>query len=436
MNSLKSYAHSFREALRRWRITMAAALFLAFSATTGVSAAAQVAYTVIDLGTLGGTFGLAHGINNHGQVNGFANLTRDRAHHAFFWQNGVKTDIGTFGGPNSDSSFGPSERGQVAGSAEYATRDPLKEDYCANGTFLTCRAYLWQNGVKTDLGTLGGNNSYANGINNLGQVAGSAEISTPDPTCPRHFVSGPLRVSPAVLWENGKIQELPLFPGDTEALALSINDNGQAVGVSGNCSVFFGGPSHALLWENGVFTDLGNLGGMINWALNINNQGQVVGYSDLADNTTQHAFLWQNGVMTDLGTLPGDVGSFAGGINNNGQAVGGSFDAFGNERAFLWQNGIMTDLNTLIPFGSPLYLLFAPDINAVGQIVGAGFQLSGCFCEIHAFLLNPVSGSTPSTSAASSTPARVTLPEDVRNKLRELVRPGRGALRIGKTLPN
>jgi probable HAF family extracellular repeat protein len=403
-----------------------AVVLLSLGAATCVLAAAQVSYTVTDLGTLGGTFGLAHGVNNNGQVDGFANLPGDKAHHAFFWQNGVKTDIGTFGGPNSDSSFGPSERGQVAGSAEYSTRDPLKEDFCGNSTFLICRAYLWQNGAKIDLGTLGGYNSYANGINNQGQVSGSAELPTADPTCPHHFAAGPLRVAPAVIWNNGEIQRLPLFPGDTQALALAINDNGQAVGVSGNCFVFFGGPSHALLWEDGTFTDLGSLGGaMNNWAVNINNQRQVVGFSDLPGDTMQHAFLWQNGVMKDLGTLPGDVGSFAAGINNNGEAVGGSFDAFGNERAFLWQNGVMTDLNTLIPANSPLYLLFAPDINVDGQIVGAGFQLNGCFCEIHAFLLNPVSDSTPGIAAASSTPVRVTLPENVRRLLRQRLGLGR-----------
>jgi probable HAF family extracellular repeat protein len=58
-------------------------------------------YTVIDLGTLGGTFATGLGVNNEGWVTGFANLAGDENHHAFLWVNGVKTDLGTLGGPNS-----------------------------------------------------------------------------------------------------------------------------------------------------------------------------------------------------------------------------------------------------------------------------------------------------------------------------------------------
>jgi probable HAF family extracellular repeat protein len=43
-------------------------------------------------------------------------------------------------------------------------------------------------------------------------------------------------------------------------------------------------------------TDLGTLGGIYSAAAGINDQGQVVGYSLLA-NSTSHAFLWQDGVM-------------------------------------------------------------------------------------------------------------------------------------------
>jgi probable HAF family extracellular repeat protein len=54
-------------------------------------------YAVIDLGTLGGSFGLAYGINDKGQVDGFSNLPGDTAQHAFVFANGVMTDLGTLG---------------------------------------------------------------------------------------------------------------------------------------------------------------------------------------------------------------------------------------------------------------------------------------------------------------------------------------------------
>jgi probable HAF family extracellular repeat protein len=180
-----------------------------------------------------------------------------------------------------------------------------------------------------------------------------------------------------------------------------------------------------LLWQKDSVTDLGNLGGtMGNIAIDLNNQGHVVGRSNLPGDTTFHAFLWQNGVMTDLGTLLGDFGSVAIGINSKGQAVGISFDIDFNERAFLWENGVMTDLNTLIPADSPLFLIEASGtINSRGQIAGAALQTTTG--EVHAFLATPSNGEVASESATAaalgetSRGPKVDLPQDVRQMLRE-----------------
>ncbi len=392
--------------------------------TAGTALApAQTTYTVTDLGTLGGTFGLAHGVNNSGQVAGFANVTGDTAQHAFFWRNGTKIDIpSAFGGPNSGAFFRPSESGQVTGQAETANADPNGEDFCGYGTHLVCLSFVWQNGVMSAPLPLlaGGNNGAAFSINDRGQGAGQSEIGTPDLTCgptppPPFFIFLETR---AVIWENGEVRPLATFPGDTQANAGAINDRGQAVGLSGDCFVFQGGFSHAVLWQNGTVTDLGNLGSSNNnGALNINNQGQVVGFSDLPGDTAQDAFLWQEGVITDLRALPGDAGSFAIGINDKGQVTGGSFDASGNVRAVLWENGTMTDLNTLLPPDSPLFLLIALSINSRGEVAGCAFELSTG--EIHAFLATPTPGGT-----AHGSP-KVTLPENARKMLRQQLGFGR-----------
>jgi probable HAF family extracellular repeat protein len=273
------------------------------------------------------------------------------------------------------------------GFAETSTPDPLGEDFCFFGSHLVCLPFLWQNGLMTSLPTLGGNNGGADGVNNRGQVAGVAENTTLDVTCP----SSELQAEP-VIWENGKIQQLPTFPGDPDGGANAITDKGQVVGWSGDCYTGSTSSLHALLWQKGTVTNLGSLGGTLyNNAIGINDKGQVTGGSDLPGDTnffagpfsTVHAFLWQNGVITDLGTLPGDAQSFGLSINNKGQVVGGFIS-----RAFLWQNGVMTDLNTLVPGPpfSPLYLLVAWDINDRGEIAGLGLASTG---EQHAFLAIP-----------------------------------------------
>jgi probable HAF family extracellular repeat protein len=364
-------------------------------------------YTVQDLGTLGGTYSLAGGISNTGWVSGQATLP-DGDEHATVWRNGVITDLGTLGGPNSWAGWRPSDSGEAGGGAETSTSDPNGEDYCGFGTYLECHPFIWRDGAMHALPMLGGNNGESDGVNNLGQIGGGVENTTVDPTCvaPQGYYQ-----IKAVVWENGKIRELPTLYGDSRSYALGLNDRGQIAGASGSCSAY---NTHALFWQDGRVSDLGNLGGtMNNAALDINNKGQVAGYSDLAGDTTMHGFLWQKSTgMIDLGTLPGDVGSDADGINNLGQVVGGSWDIDGNERAILWQNGVMTDLNTLIPPDSPLYLVEATGtINDEGEIAGIGLTSAG---DVHAFLATP----TTRHWEISERP-RVVLPENVRKLLQQ-----------------
>src|SRR5881397_3369521 len=103
----------------------------------------------------------------------------------------------------------------------------------------------------------GGNNGFATGANNLGQVVGWAENGVHDPTC---CCTQVLQFRPAV-WTLGppdQIQDLPLISGDSSGAATAINDNGQIVGISGICDQAVGRHSakHAVLWENGTVTDI------------------------------------------------------------------------------------------------------------------------------------------------------------------------------------
>lgn len=285
------------------------------------------------------------------------------------------------------------------------------------------------------LPTLGGNNGVAMAISNRGEVAGFAENSIPDTGCPTPQV---LHFKP-VVWEKGAIHKLPTFGGDPDGVAQQINDNGKVVGGSGTCATFNTNflynlvPVHALLWEKGKATDLGNLGGKTgqaggNIAYDINNQGQVVGNSDLPGDTTFHAFLWTRKIgMQDLGTLSGDVDSVSISINDAGSVVGASIDAKFNPRAFLWEKGVMTDLNTLIAGDSPLYLLTGCSINSRGEITGLGLTSSG---EIHTYLATPTQSVATNESNSQGVTSRRILSDDARKVLRQQLRFGRSGARF------
>ncbi len=392
-------------------------------------------YTVTDLGTLsGGNFSQPFYINQYGLISGSSNLA-DGSQHATLWLEGRMSDIGVpgLGGPNS-IAFGNNVRSQSAGQAETTNPDPNGEDFCGFGTHLTCLAFLWQNGGMIQLSTLGGNNGAANAISNRGEVAGFAENTTPDPGCPAPQV---LHFEP-VVWEKGVVHLQPTVKGDPDGVAYNINDYGEVVGASGTCTTF--NPNflnnllavHALLWENGKATDLGNLGGLTgqaggNAAYSVNNRSEVVGGSDLLGDTTFHAFFWTRRTgMQDLGTLSGDVASNGISINDAGSVVGVSLDANFNPRAFLWEKGAMTDLNTLVTGDSPLYLLTGCSINSRGEITGLGLTSTG---EIHTYVAIPTRGVATSDSTLQGAISRI-LSGDARKLLQQQLRFGRFGARL------
>jgi len=378
--------------------SMAASMLLA-----ALAMAQPTHYTVTDLGILpGGTFSYASLITNNGLVAGHASPPAG-TWHAVLWHKRQMLDIGTpgLGGQNSEA-FGVNKWGKATGEAETSTPDPNGEDFCGFGAMglpssgNTCLPFLWQNGAMTPLPTLGGPNGSASTINNLGKAVGYAENNKLDPAC---TAPQKLQFKP-VAWDttNGKVQELPTYPGDPEGIALGNNDKGQAVGSSGTCAPFNPNSqvylllAHPLLWENdGTVTHLPTLGGTGSFAGNsacaVNNQGQAVGQSDLPGDTSAHAVLWQNGVLTDLGVFPGDSSSLALNINDRGEVVGVGISASFSLRAVVWENGVPLDLNALVPADSGLYLQLAEGINSVGEIVG--FAVETSTGETHAFLATP-----------------------------------------------
>jgi probable HAF family extracellular repeat protein len=125
--------------------------------------------------------------------------------------------------------------------------------------------------------------------------------------------------------------------GGPTSVGLAVNDEGHVVGDSQVAT----GEAHAFLWRGGHMTDLGTLGGASSTAAAVNDHDWVVGWSLTATGVT-HAFLWRNGHMTDLGSLPGAGISLATGVNDRGEIVGqlGS-GPNGLPGGFVWRNGTM-----------------------------------------------------------------------------------------------
>jgi len=365
-------------------------------------------YKVVDLGPLGGTYSQAFYVTSQGMASGEASLA-DGNWHAILWQGRSKRDLGTLGGLNSSAFGSPNATGQVVGEAETSHPDPNGEDFCGfygsgapwSGT--TCLGFLWQDGSMTPLATLGGYNGAASAINNRGVVAGNAETARRDSTCPPYDPSqGQYQVleNKPVVWENGRIRELPTYKDDPDGFAIAINDYGQAAGGSGVCSTFnvinglYLSPVHALLWDHGKVTNLGSLGGNFgNQAHAINNRGQVVGASDLAGDAVFHGFLWsQSTGIEDIPPVPGDTYSVALAINDPGVVTGVSIDAtFTNLHAFVVVDGAPTDLNTLIAADSSLQLETACGINSRGEITGLAVEKSTG--QYRGYLLIPLANS-------------------------------------------
>ena len=338
----------------------------------------------IDLGALPGVnnsytnfideSGLIVGISENGRIDPLTGLQQV---DGILWKNDQITDLGTLGG-NQTLPVGVNHRGRVAGFAQNSTPDAFP--IIGPGMTTQTRAFLWENGVMRDLGTLGGPDAAAFAVNERGQITGTAYTNS---------IANPTTGIPTMdpfLWEEGKMLDLGTL-GGTLGYPNTLNNRGQVVGQS---NLAGDGVSHPFLWDQREgLKDLGTLGGENGVAWWINEKGAVVGTADLPGSQHYHAFLWEHGVMTDLGVPVGEECSVAYGINSERQVVGESTGPCnGNGEVWLWENGgPPVNLDTLILHASNLYMFDAWYINDRGEIPGTAYDADTG--EIHAVLLVP-----------------------------------------------
>lgn len=289
-------------------------------------------------------------------------------------------DLGTLGGSES-KAFGVNEYGVVVGQSRDAAG--------------TLRPFVWHGGTMTDPGTPAGAVGEAWAVGGDGTVVGSTV--GPDDRL-RAFRT------------TGAGVELHAFADGYDTWACGVNDSGQTVGYAG---------PFAYLWDGETTTALDPLleSGAAS-AADINNASVIVGRST-DELGYWHATIWDSpdASARDLGTLGGaesaahainelgyvvgqsrtvdgdwrafasagagpmtDLGTLGGStsiardINNYGYIVGGSRDASNAMRAFMFYDGVMTDLNDLLAPGADWTLVEATGINDSGQIVGWGWH--------------------------------------------------------------
>lgn len=242
---------------------------------------------------------------------------------AFVWHAGKMRALPTLGG-NNGYGAGMNQTGEIAGWAETKKRDAT----CVSPQVLQFLPTVWDamsrkvralptlvvSGKRDPDGA-------ATAVNRSGDVVGISGIC--------YEAVGSYTARHAVLWKNGKPMRLKTIGGVSWNTPTAINDSGEIAGFLNQpgSSDSKGNPDFiSVVWTDPSKppTIIGTLpGDALSEPTSINDKGVVLGVSF----PSSHVYLWQNGTMTDLTAAllqasPSLELVSVGGINDSG-AIGG-----------------------------------------------------------------------------------------------------------------
>ena len=323
----------------------------------------------------GSTFTGATGITPDGDIVG--RCTISGVSRGFLLKRGQQprytmTDLGTLGGKEA-IAYGINNAGVISGWAAVPSGDQ--------------HPALWRDGKIIDLGGLAGRNGSGSIPSGSSQIAVTYELDKADPQGEDFCLYGTHRVCVAALWKDGKYTQMPTL-GGPNAIGYAVSERGQMVGSSEKASVDpkCKAPQRLTrvptIWDTdtAIVKELQlPLGDSAGWAILMNDRGEIIGGTGDCGNTAssingplsgRRAVIWENGVPRDLGNFGGEGDTVPVGINNRSEVTGSSAGADGLH-GFLWSRE-----NGLEDIGS-----VDSDANGLPSSVNNARQVTGASCD-------------------------------------------------------
>lgn len=260
-------------------------------------------------------------------------------------------------GMDNNGVIGFNRKGQVLGQAENVQETAILQSGFGiplRSSFLTTQSqpFLYENGVVTPLGTLGGQRSWGVAINNNGVVLGNSGLQGDN-------------TNQAFLYSNGQMQAL----GPVGSSATALNDRGDVIGAAPGAD----GAFHAFFYSQGQFQDL-SVSGNRTSAVALNENGDVLlnATPDIGL-TGATPYLYKNGKLKAIEVRDlagkGVIGTVASDLNAQGMVVGTQFSGDYDVSAFLYMDGEFLNLDSVVDPALGLHFLNAEYLDDMGRVV-------------------------------------------------------------------